>query len=287
MLLDDGADFTVVTSGRTPTPTLPGWDKVDLVHCKVGSDEWPSCLQELAPEVIIDIPGGLAPDTYQAAKPSCKHYILCGSVWMFGEPHTVPTPDETQAPCPFEGYDVRYVEMQELRDTAAGDGIAFNAVMPPNICGPYKIPLDGVGGRDIDVHKAHQRGEPCPLPAPGNNTVGPCDAWDVAQGFFLSMKNRDAANGHIFNVGAPYSLTAKKFIETYGEIYGVEIPIEWYGWKEYSESIVPGIGANFHFGAHMCPDLTKINRQLGYVPRYTPEQTMERAVKWMMDEGLL
>ena len=285
MLRDDGADITVVTSGRTPVPA--GWDKVDVVHCQCGSDGWAACIQDLAPEVIIDIPGGMAPATYEAARSTCRHYVLCGSLWMFGEAHTVPTPPETQAPCPFEGYAVRYREMLALRETAAAEGIAFNAVMPPNICGPGKIPLDGMGGRSIEVHKAHQRGEPCPLPAPGHNTVGPCDAWDVAQGFFLSVKHRDAANGHIFNVGAPYALTSKKFIETYGEIYGVEIPIAWYGWEEYAETVNPDVGANFHFGAHMCPELSLTQRQLGYVPRYTPEEAMERAVKWMKDEALL
>lgn len=287
MLLDEALDFTVISSGRTPVPTRPGWDRVKRVKASYGDDDWAGCLQQQEPEVLIDILGTNAPLTYQAVKSSCKHYILCGSVWMFGEPYAVPTPDETQSLCPFEGYDSRYLEMQSLRETAAADGIAFNAIMPPNICGPYKIPLDGQGGRDLEVHKAHQRGEPCPLPAPGNNLIGPCDAWDVAQGFFLSLQQRDRANGHIFNVGAPYSLTVKKFIETYGAIYGVEIPIAWHGWKEYSESIVPSFGAHFHFGCHMCPDLTKIKTQLGYVPRYTPEQTMERAVDWMRDEGML
>jgi len=37
----------------------------------------------------------------------------------------------------------------------------------------------------------------------------------------------------------------------------------------------------------MCPDLTKIRTKLGYVPRYTPEETMERAVAWMRAEGML
>ena len=287
MLLDDGVDFTVISSGRTPVPTEAGWDRVKRVRCRYGDVDWTACLQQQAPEVLIDILGSNAPLTYEAVKSTCRHFILCGSVWMFGQPHTVPTPDEAQTPCPFEGYAIRYQQMQEVQATAARDGIAFNAVMPPNICGPYKIPLDGRGGRSIDVHQTHQRGEPCPLPAPGNNLIGPCDGWDVAQGFFLSMKQRDRANGHIFNVGAAYALTARKFIETYGEIYDVQIPIQWHSWKEYSQTINPDIGAHYHFGTHMCPDLTRINAQLGYVPRYTPEQTMERAVNWMRQEGLV
>jgi len=38
---------------------------------------------------------------------------------------------------------------------------------------------------------------------------------------------------------------------------------------------------------HMLPDISKIRVALGYRPRYTPEQTMERAVAWMRDQGLI
>ena len=37
----------------------------------------------------------------------------------------------------------------------------------------------------------------------------------------------------------------------------------------------------------MCPDINKIRTRLGYQSAYTPEQTLERAVKWMVDGGLL
>ena len=72
-----------------------------------------------------------------------------------------------------------------------------------------------------------------------------------------------------------------------GAIYGVKIPIAWHSWQEYSEKINPDPGAHFHFGAHMCPDLTRIRTQLGYAPRYTPEQSMERAVAWMRQQKML
>ena len=287
MLLSDVRDITVVTSGRTDAPTGGKFDRVKWVRCKYADAGWAECLAQQAPEVLIDILGSDASMTYQAVKSTCKHFILCGSVWMFGDPQRVPTPEQTQTPCAFESYAERYRQMLELRTTAALDGIPFSALMPPNICGPGKIPLDGRGGRGIEVHKSHQRGEPVPLPAPGSNLIGPCDANDVAQGFFLAVQQRDAAADQIFNVGADYALTARQFIEVYGEIYGVNIPIEWHSWQEYSEKIIPDIGANFHFGAHMCPDLSKIKRCLGYKPKYTPEQTMQRAVDWMRHEGMI
>ena len=289
MLLDDGCRVTLITSGRTAVPTAGKWGSVAVVRqaYRRGDPAWAECLRQVAPEVLIDILGADAPATYEAVKGFCRHLIVCGSVWMFGEPRVVPTPDETQNPCEFDGYTLRYEEMQATRDRAGRDGIPFSAVMPPNICGPGKIPLDGMGGRSAAVHQSHQRGEPVSLPEPGQTLIGPCDAWDVAQGFFLAMQHREAAAGEIFNVGSAYALTARQFIETYGRIYGVEIPIEWCSWAEYAGRISPDPGAHYHFKAHMCPDLSKIRSKLGYVPRYTPEQTMERAVDWMRGEGLV
>lgn len=40
----------------------------------------------------------------------------------------------------------------------------------------------------------------------------------------------------------------------------MKIPVEWYDWEEYSKKVVP------------------IKRKLGYSPKYTPEESMERAV---------
>jgi nucleoside-diphosphate-sugar epimerase len=159
--------------------------------------------------------------------------------------------------------------------------------MPPNICGPGKVPLDGVGGRSIEVHKAHQRGEAVILPYPGTNLIGPCDAEDVARGFACAIANRDASAGEMFNVGSAYALTAEQFIRTYAATYGSAIPIDYVSAETYVSDVSPDVGMSFHFVEHMCPDISKITSRLGYRPGYTPEQTMERAVKWMRDEELI
>lgn len=288
-LVADGCDVTVVTSGRTPIPKDGAWDGVRAVSCayKRGDPKWASCLCELAPQVLVDIIGTDVPGTYAAVKPFCQHLIACGSVWMFGPPRVVPTPEHTQGPCRFEGYARRYQELHDVRTTAARDGMAFTAIMPPNICGPGKIPLDGLGGRDVKVHRAHARGEPVALPRPGQTLIGPCDAEDVARGFFLAIQHRRRAADQIFNVGSAYALTTQQFIETYSGIHGVRIPIEWCSWKTFAQEICPDLGAHYHFEVNMCPDLGKIRSLLGYAPSYTPEETMARAVAWMRNEQML
>ena len=88
-------------------------------------------------------------------------------------------------------------------------------------------------------------------------------------------------------MGSAYALTARRFVEVYGEIYGSTIPIEWMSWKTYAEEISPDPGSNYHFRGHMCPDISKIWSALGYTPKHTPEETMARAVDWMRTEGTI
>jgi len=207
---------------------------------------------------------------------------------MLGPPRVVPPPAQTQNPCEFDSYARRYDEMLATQDKAgAGGGPAFSAILPPNICGPYKIPLDCWGGRSIDLHKAHVQGRPVTLPINCNTLIGPCDAEDIARAFVLAAEQRDAAAGEIFNVGSAYSLPAPQFVEAYGRIYGVEIPIEYVGQAEYYSAVLPAVGANYHFREHMLPDVSKLRSRLGYDPQYTPEQTMRRAVDWMRDQGMI
>lgn len=288
-LIDDGHAVTVITRGHTPVPKGKAWDRVTFKTGSYPTDEksWLDLVAEEESEVFIDILGTNLPGLYQTVKSRARHIIVCGSVWMLGTPKTVPVSEETQGPCQFEGYQRRYSEILAVKEIAHKDGVPFTAILPPNICGPGKIPLDCKGGRDIETHKAHKRGEPVKLPEGCNTLIGPCDAFDVAQGFWRAVRKPEAAAGEIFNVGSAYALTATRFVETYGEIYGVKIPVEEVSLKEFQTKIMPDPGANYHFLAHICPDITKIREKLDYAPEYTPGETMARAVAWMYEEKLL
>lgn len=287
LLLERRHRVVAMASGRT----TPG-DGVELVAMpypealKDGSFE--SLLRDRGFDVVVDILQSDIEGVYAACLAhGVSHLVACGSVWMFGRPKRVPTPEEVQTPCPFPGYQKRFEELRRIRDRSSGGPCAFTAIMPPNICGPGKVPLDGRGGRSVEVHRSHRRGEEVVLPFPGTNLIGPCDAEDVARGFVRAIENAGAAAGEVFNVGAGYALTAERFIQTYADIHGVNIPIRFVPPESFAREVLPDTGASFHFLEHMCPDISKISSRLGYRPRYTPEQTMERAVRWMRDRKML
>lgn len=286
-LVEPGNQVFVAATGSSRPPSGEAWRQVEFVHLKVGLPGWTGPIARLKPEVIIDILQSDSPGLYAATKTSLKHLIVCGSVWMFGEPRVVPTPPVFFSAACSAGYARRYEQLLKTMEQARMDGIAFTAIMPPNICGPYKIPLDCRGGRSLEAHRSHSRGEPVILPEPGNNLIGPCDAEDVAACFAAAFHHRAAAAGQVFNAGSAYALTLVQFVNTYAAIYKVKIPIEFVDWSKFSRDILPGVGAHWHFKAAMCPDISKTTELLGYHPRHTPEETMERAVRWMVDEKML
>jgi nucleoside-diphosphate-sugar epimerase len=260
---------------------------VRMLRGSTGEAETLTALAAEKADVVVDIPG-TARATYDAVKGHARHVVAIGSLWMLGDPHVVPTPEETQTPCPFEGYAQRYVEIRDMAASGGSDAAtAFSAVMPPNICGPGKIPLDCLGGRDIAQHRAHAAGEEVVLPDGPEALIGPCDAEDIARCVFLAVQNRDRAAGQVFNVGSAYALTWSEFVAAYGRIYGSTIPIRRVSWQDYAEHVSPGIGYWWHMKAHMCPDISKARRLLGYEPQHTPEGTLARAVEWMRGEGMI
>ncbi|HEY3416343.1 MAG TPA: NAD(P)-dependent oxidoreductase [Armatimonadota bacterium] len=291
MLQADGQEVVVVTSGRMPVPAEFDARRVRCVTLSyteaLQDGSFLALLQQERPDALVDIIQGDSPAIYDACrKAGIAQIVVCGSVWMFGCPKVVPTPAEPQTECPFPGYKSRYAAMRAVLAQATADGVAFTGIMPPHICGPGRIPLDGSGGRSLEVHRAHRRGEEVILPEPGTTLFGPCDAEDVAQGYFLAVKRPESA-GEIFNVGSAYSLTIERFIQTYAAIYGTPIPLRYVSPEHYAREVSPDQGANFHFLQHMCPDISHTALRLGYAPRYTPEQTLERGVRWMFDQGLL
>ena len=290
MLTDAGIKVTVIARGQTQQ-TLGNRTNLNIVQGAYQAEDpnWSRLLRETASDAdaVIDLLGVDLMATYEAIRRCCGHIIACGSVWMLGTPKRIPCSAEAQIEFWGEPYRQRWNVISQVLAMSAKDGARFTAILPPNICGPGKIPLDTLGGRSIAVHRELARGSPVKLPVGPDVLIGPCDAEDVARAFFLAVTKSNQAAGRVFNVGSAYALTASEFVATYAEIYGVQIPIERISWTEFCTSVVPEPFARYHFEAHMCPDITMTREVLGYQPRFTPRETMARAVEWMRHQKLL
>lgn len=285
-LVESGHDVYVGTRGTTPMQSDKAFQGAKFIKVDASDENSLESLKEYGFDTVVDFPG-MAFNLWNALKDSISHLVACGSLWMFGYPKLLPTPEVSQNEIMFDVYDKRYKEMLVMLAESGKYKAVFSAVMPPNICGPGKTPIDQFGGRSLSAHKAMKAGEKVYLPNGPEALIGPCDAEDLATLFRLVCENREKSAGELFNGGSAYSLTATEFIKAYGTIYGKEIPIEYLSWDKYKGEINPDLGSWWHFYAHMLPDISKARNLLGYTPKYTPEQTMARAVEWMEQNGLL
>lgn len=265
----------------------PFFDGASFIACDSTDVK---CLEEIAKkeqfDVIVEFPGTVK-NVWEVFKDSVSHIIACGSFWMYGKPKVVPTPEIAQERSFFEVYALRYQQIMDMILDSEGHKSEFTAIMPPNICGPGKIPLDTCGGRSIEVHRANMRGETVYLPEGPEAFITPCDSYDLAMLFALAINNREKAAGQIFNGGTKYALTSTQFVQTMADIYNVDIPVAYVPWEEYKTKYNPSEGGWWHFYAHMWPDISKAEQLLGYVPKYTPEDALRRAVEWMKEQSLL
>ncbi len=286
MLLSEGHEVYVGTRTNTQSFNNENFDGAKFIKLNAKSDSDIEALKSYNFDTVIDFPG-CAYRVWQILKNDISHLIACGSLWMFGYPNVVPTPEKMQNECLFAGYKQRGAEILKMAEESGKCKAVFTAIMPPNISGPGKIPIDIYADRSTENHKAHSRGEKVYLPDGPEALISPCDAEDLASLFALAANNRDAAAGEIFNVGSGDAVTFGKLVEIYGEIYGVNIPVERVSWEKFTTEIVTEIGAWWHFYAHMCPDFSKAERLLGYKPKYGIKATLTRSVEWMKKEGLI
>ncbi len=286
MLLEQGHEVYVATRGNTRPRMGAAFEGAKYVTCNAREPETLLPLRDYHFDAIAEFPGK-AYNVWNVFKDNVDHIVACGSVWMYGYPHVVPTPEVYQDKCLFGGYDVRYPEIREMIAQSGTEKAVFTAIMVPNICGPGKVPLDQMCGRSVERHKAMQRGETVILPDGPEALIGPCDAEDLASLFALAINNRTAAAGQIFNAGSADAVTGTQLIRLFSDIYEVEIPIERVPWEIYKTEVNPDMGNWWHFYAHMLPDISKARKLLGYEPKYSVKDTIRRAVNWMREEGLL
>ncbi|MBQ7349211.1 MAG: NAD(P)-dependent oxidoreductase [Clostridia bacterium] len=285
-LVNNGHQVFVGTRGKTRQREGDYFNSAQFIECNANDSESLNSLKQYRFDAVVDFPG-TAFKVWTALKNDVSHVIACGSLWMFGYPHVVPTPEIRQDDVPFSSYRDRYAEMQTMLSESGIYKAVFTGIMPPNICGPGKIPIDQYGGRSIDMHRAMSEGKTVYIPDGPECLINPCDAEDIATLFKLAIENRTKSAGQLFNVGADYSLTVSQMINAYADIYGVKIPTEKVSWEKYIGEINTDKGGWWHFYAHMYPDLSKAKTILNYSPKYTPEESLRRAVEWMKQQNLL
>jgi len=289
LLAADTDHLTVVARGNTAPRDQTPWDQVTVLAAtyRRRDREWYRFLEELEAEVVVDLLGIDLPGTYRALGGRVRHLIAAGPFRMYGEPGIVPTPEEMQSPPDFPDMSRRYQEMIGVQHQARKDGVAFTGLILPTVTGPGYVPPDMRGEAEIAAHKALLNGETVRLPLGTSGLVAPCDVEDVARAFRHVVRHRDRAADELFNLGPPYAITVEALLGLYATAFQTEFSIEYVTWEAFAEQVVSRPEAQYFFRTHEAPDIRKIRERLDFEPHFTPEESVERSVRWMFDQHLL
>ena len=168
-------------------------------------------------------------------------------------------------------------------DRHAEDGFPISILRPTCIIGRGRIPLDLWGGRCLDFWRLLQAGEPVAVPEGYEGVLlqAGCNE-DLASAFFKAVGKGQAIHGELFIISCRRAITLKQYLETASEFLNSDSPIDVVSRGElmerYGDRVSLG-GLDFLL-EHMCFDIGKAERMLGYDPQYTAEDGLIEALRY-------
>ena len=169
-------------------------------------------------------------------------------------------------------------------------GFPVTIFRPTNIIGRHRIPLELWGGRGIVFFQRLKKGKSVEIPAHAGNVLlqsGHND--DLATAFVHAAAKGPEISGEIFNISSKKAITLDRYLMAAREILKSTSEAEYLPIDE----ILKRRPDDTNYGGmrflleHMCFDMGKAERVLGYNPQYSPEEGLEHALGWCVDTGLL
>jgi nucleoside-diphosphate-sugar epimerase len=287
-----GDTVTMVNRGRSKT-VVP--DSVERLTADINEEG--ALAQVIAGRafdaVMHMIPGGEhnTRTVIEAVAGKTERYLHCGSTGVFAPLPRFPG-DETcpqNPPAEFGGFDAKVIADNTARRLCAEHGLSLVILRPTNVGGPGNVPLDIWGSREPAFFQRIIDGKLISIPNDGRTLLQPVHAADMARSFVLALDHPDVADD--FNISCSYAITLNRYVELLAEALGRPAVVEHVPMEEliarYAGTDKLNVAGLLFLCEHMCFDLSKARRLLGYVPKHEPEASVPQTVKWMFDQGIL
>ncbi|PZE64568.1 NAD(P)-dependent oxidoreductase [Curtobacterium sp. MCBD17_021] len=292
-LVSAGHDIVTISRGtRSAYVDAPEWQHVEQVTADREQEDRDGTFGDrivvLRPDVVIDLvcfTVASAAALVTVLRGTDVHLIHCGSIWRAGPTAVLPVTEEN-ATSPVGEYGIQKDAIARLlREETAAGGVVTTSLHPGHISGPGWAPIGPVGNLDPTVWHTLSAGEPLLVPGLGAESMHHVHADDVAQAFERAVEHRDAVAGEDVTVVAPTALTARGYAALASSWFGREARLESVTWDRFREA-VPAEHADAsweHLSRSHVFSIDKARRLLGYAPRYTAEETVLDAVRWLVD----
>lgn len=284
---DHDYDVTILTRGlkRDFTDDVAGIQRI--VADKNDEAAMASVLRGGYTHVIDSVPTEASLELVYKYASSLTHYLHCSSTGGYAPLRTIPA-NETSPYLGFQGKGwngKRLVDAHALQRFAL-DGFPATVIRPCYITGPGKLPLDNLGGRREDFIRDIIEERPLDLPDNGLSLLQPIHVSELARSFRLAAERPRISIGQIYNICLDHAFTLNRYLEITAAAFGKKPNINYMSVDDilakYGSS-VDETGLRF-LATHMCFDISKARRDLGFEPRMTPEEAVVETALWAARE---
>lgn len=240
--------------------------------------------------VIDSVPNIGTVELVQKFLPAAENVFFCSSTGTFVPLQYFPAdekhPWREKTPVNF------YSQCQ--RDQAALDawgqkGFPVTIFRPTNIIGADRVPLELWGGRDLEFFRLLRANAPVSIPECEHVMLQSGYNWDLASAFVLGLAKPEAARGEIFIISCKRAITLGAYLQSAMEFLGSRSEVSSVSVEKLMQ-VYPQITWENRLGfllEHMCLDISKAEKMLGYAPQKTAQQGLAEALQWCLDSKLL
>ena len=281
-LLKGGYDVTIGCRGKKQNFTEEV-SSVPMITVDKSSDESMKAVFETRYDAVIDTVPTLESIALVAkyAK-GLKRYLHCSSTGGYAPLPFIPC-NETAPYGPFggTGWALKAAVDSEVSKLFHSTGFPYTVLRPCYITGPGILPLDNQGGRREDYITDILEEKVLDVPDNGLSLLQPVHVKDLAVCFRLALDNPDSIN-QIYNICLSHAVTLTRYHEITAAALGKKVKLNFIPLEDMLQKYqgeISEIGLRF-LATHMCYNIDKARRELGYQPHCTPEEAIEETARW-------
>ena len=288
--VDEGHRVIAVSRGKNQRVCQP-LDGVELLQGDKNDREFLKTLTGLGADVIIDTTADkTSAANYAELFPSVRNFFFVSSTGVYVPIRSFPASEEH----PWRSDTGVNFIFQSEKDIFALDlfkekGFPVTIFRPSNIIGAGRVPLDLWGGRDIEFFKALKESRPIAIPRCENILIQSGCNDDLASALVLALQKPEEVRGEIFNISCKRAITLGEYLRTAMNYLRSSSPVRTVEVEELMR-IYPSVKWRYSLEflmQHMCIDISKAERILGYAPKKTAQEGLIEALKSCEERGLL
>jgi len=290
-LLAHGHEVVALNRGKS-SGLLP--DEVERMYCdKSDREDFRAKLTAREFDAVIDT--CLEADDLKFALPLLEgrisHFIHTSSTGVYAPIRRLPAREDDKIEMvEGMGFLDKWEQDKVLLEAHKRSGFPATIIRPSNIYGPGGVPLDIWGARNPKFFQRLIDNRPIAIPNDGRALFQPGYVEELTETFAFALENQKSI-GEIYNVSSPRAVTLNEYVRLIAGILGsnsgtYHIPVEELIALYEEDGTINPVGARF-VCEHMCIDISRARRELGYEPKISLEEGMERNIQWMFDQGLI